>query len=186
MNKAVVLALVGVLAVIATGLASAALDPRGAYRQLAQALPAQDPTPPAESGDKDKDPTPCGAATGADDRSRDVDDDDDADCDGEAPGGEAAGGGDDDNGGDENDVKKVTICHYEGNGSWHTITPSVNGVLNGHDGHPNDIIPPFDYADKKDSKHYPGKNWNAEGRRSSTATASRSRRPSRPARRKPS
>ena len=46
MNKAVVLALVGVLAVIATGLASAGLDPRAAYELAAAVSPLQDPAPP--------------------------------------------------------------------------------------------------------------------------------------------
>ena len=58
---------------------------------------------------------------------------------------------------------KVTICHSTGNGGWEQIEPNVNGVLNGHDGHPNDIIPPFDYEDKGKTQHYPGKNWDATG-----------------------
>ncbi len=57
---------------------------------------------------------------------------------------------------------KVTICHATGNGSWVEITPSANGVLSGHDKHPNDIIPPFTYG-KNPIKTYPGKNWDAEG-----------------------
>ena len=172
MNKAVVLALVGVLAAIATGLASAGLDPRGAYTGARCGRSASAGTRSACAARcacggqrQGQGPTPCGDATGADDRSRDIDDDDDADCEGEAAGGDNGDEGDDGSvDPDDAEVKKVTICHYEGNGSWHTITPSVSAIVKeGHDGHPNDIIPSFKYTDKKEPKEYPGKNWNARG-----------------------
>jgi hypothetical protein len=54
-------------------------------------------------------------------------------------------------------VDKQKICHYEGNGSWVEIEPSVNAIIgeNGHAGHPDDIIPPFNY----EGGSFPGLNW---------------------------
>jgi uncharacterized repeat protein (TIGR01451 family) len=57
--------------------------------------------------------------------------------------------------------QSVVICHETGNGGWVQIAPDVDSIVkpNGHDGHPRDIIPPFDY----EGGSYPGKNWNAAG-----------------------
>jgi hypothetical protein len=44
-------------------------------------------------------------------------------------------------------------------GPWVQQESSVDGVLNGHAGHPDDIIPPFEY----DGGSFPGLNWDAAG-----------------------
>ena len=73
---------------------------------------------------------------------------------------------------------KVTICHRTDSSSnpYVQITPDKNGTVDGHDGHDGpvwnltlkdqhiewgDIVPPFDFDG---DQHYPGKNWDAEGR----------------------
>jgi hypothetical protein len=65
---------------------------------------------------------------------------------------------------DPNFGHKVTLCHQEGNGSWHDITVDVDagGLKGGHQGHDGDIIPPFTYVNKDDVQVvYPGKNLSA-------------------------
>jgi Domain of unknown function DUF11 len=60
--------------------------------------------------------------------------------------------------------QRVVICHGTGNGKWVRLAPSVDGVLNGHAGHPDDIIPPFDYTLANGTTgSFPGLNWDAEG-----------------------
>ena len=54
---------------------------------------------------------------------------------------------------------KIVICHSNGPGSWVQQDPDVEGVLNGHAKHPEDIIPPFNY----NGGSFPGLNWDAEG-----------------------
>ncbi len=58
-------------------------------------------------------------------------------------------------------AEKVTICHATGDASDPYVEqrPNANGTVNGHDGHANDIIPPFEY----EGGQYPGKNWDAAG-----------------------
>ena len=89
---------------------------------------------------------------------------------------------------------KVTICHATGSKTnpYVVITPDASGVIDGHYAHQDhrDIIPAFDYVGKdKVVHHFPGQNWTAEGRRSSTTAArcrSRVRRPARlPGQRRP-
>lgn len=62
----------------------------------------------------------------------------------------------------------VTLCHAEGNGTYHTATPNVSGgggnlSLQGHQNdngiNGGDIIPPFHYTSGNDILSYPGKNW---------------------------
>ena len=54
---------------------------------------------------------------------------------------------------------KVTVCHT-GNGTNYTsIEAALTADAGGHDGHTDDIIPPFDYT----GGHYDGKNWDAVG-----------------------
>ena len=138
MSKAVVLALVGLMAVIAAGLATAGLDSDRTTRTLAaSAAPSQD-----------GDVTPCATPVAPDDRSRDVDDDSDVDCESEAA---------------LRDSQHITICHGTGDGGWNQISPDDDGVVNGHADHPTDIIPPFDYEDHGQVHHYPGKHWDASG-----------------------
>ena len=55
---------------------------------------------------------------------------------------------------EEKKNEKITICHATGNGSYVSITISING-LNGHDGHDQDIIPSHGSD--------PGRNWDADG-----------------------
>jgi len=60
-----------------------------------------------------------------------------------------------------NNSNKVTICHATSSASNPYVRNTVakDGAVSGHDGHPNDIIPPFDYLDNKGvNQHYPGKN----------------------------
>ena len=64
------------------------------------------------------------------------------------------------------DADKVTICHATSSSGNPFTQNSVDkdGTVSGHDGHPNDIIPPFDYLDNNGaSQQYPGKNWTGEG-----------------------
>lgn len=39
------------------------------------------------------------------------------------------------------DFEPVTLCHQEGNGTYHDVTVSTEGALNGHQGHEGDVIP---------------------------------------------
>ena len=60
----------------------------------------------------------------------------------------------------------MTICHATSSSGNPFTQNSVDkdGTVSGHDGHPNDIIPPFDYLDNNGaSQQYPGKNWTGEG-----------------------
>jgi uncharacterized repeat protein (TIGR01451 family) len=61
---------------------------------------------------------------------------------------------------------KVTICHATASETNPYNQQQVNADSivkeNGHDSHPNDIIPPFDYVEDGQTKHYPGKNWDAD------------------------
>ena len=65
--------------------------------------------------------------------------------------------------------QEVPICHatHLRSKPYVSLSPDVDGVLSGHDGHADDIIPPFEYVPKPgsgESGSYPGKNWDAEGR----------------------
>ena len=65
--------------------------------------------------------------------------------------------------------QEVPICHATRLKSqpYVSLSPDVDGVLSGHDGHADDIIPPFEYEPQPgsgESGSYPGKNWDAEGR----------------------
>ena len=57
------------------------------------------------------------------------------------------------------DPAKVTICHTGNGDELVEITPSVNGVLNGHEGHAGDVIPPFTV----NGVTFEGRNWDAAG-----------------------
>ena len=62
--------------------------------------------------------------------------------------------------------QSVNICHAAGNGKYVSNSPDADSIVGGqgHGGHPEDIIPPFDYEPKGgESGHYPGQNWNDEG-----------------------
>ncbi len=54
---------------------------------------------------------------------------------------------------------RVTICHTGGGDGLVEITPSASGVLNGHEGHDGDVIPPFTV----DGVAFEGRNWDAAG-----------------------
>jgi uncharacterized repeat protein (TIGR01451 family) len=63
---------------------------------------------------------------------------------------------------------KVTICHATSSDTNPYVQDQVNADSivgpNGHDTHPDDIIPPFTYIDKNGhEQQYPGKNWDAGG-----------------------
>lgn len=64
------------------------------------------------------------------------------------------------------DSPNVLICHATGSETnpYTTNTISKTAVVKGtgHGGHDGDIIPPFEYAEKKGDPliTYPGKNWN--------------------------
>lgn len=64
-------------------------------------------------------------------------------------------------------AEKVTICHATENaGNPYTqLETPVSQIFgaNGHDTHPADIIPPFQYEEDGVTKEYPGKNWGAVG-----------------------
>jgi hypothetical protein len=54
---------------------------------------------------------------------------------------------------------EVTLCHSGNGKNFSAITVSPSGAIDGHDGHPNDIIPPFVIVDQGGkTTHYPGKN----------------------------
>ena len=71
------------------------------------------------------------------------------------------------------ECKKQTICHWTPGGQnelgkYVEIDVSIKSIINlpnGHDTHPFDIIPPFDYYDGDDLVSYLGQHWNegAEG-----------------------
>jgi uncharacterized repeat protein (TIGR01451 family) len=60
----------------------------------------------------------------------------------------------------------ITICHATSSDKNPYVQNTVDADSivkeNGHDSHPEDIIPPFDYVDHGVTKHYPGKNWPAK------------------------
>jgi uncharacterized repeat protein (TIGR01451 family) len=62
---------------------------------------------------------------------------------------------------------KIRICHATGSATnpYLEENPDDDSIVteNGHDSHPGDIIPPFDYIDDDQQQHYPGKNWDATG-----------------------
>src|SRR5436190_16108267 len=62
---------------------------------------------------------------------------------------------------------KVTICHATSSDSNPYVLeqPDDDSIVteHGHDSHPDDIIPPFFYVDGGETKHYEGKNWDAQG-----------------------
>jgi uncharacterized repeat protein (TIGR01451 family) len=65
-------------------------------------------------------------------------------------------------------AEKVTLCHANQSAGdpYVELSVPVKQIFeaNGHDTHPQDIIPPFDYiADNGNEQRYPGKNWDAEG-----------------------
>ena len=49
---------------------------------------------------------------------------------------------------------RLQFCHAEGNGHYQWHEDSISGAVNGHKGHPNDIIPPVPLLLPN------GKNWN--------------------------
>jgi uncharacterized repeat protein (TIGR01451 family) len=58
----------------------------------------------------------------------------------------------------------ITICHATESDKNPYVQETVDADAivkeHGHDSHPEDIIPPFDYVDKDgQTQHYPGKNW---------------------------
>jgi hypothetical protein len=69
-----------------------------------------------------------------------------------------------DNGGEQalSGADKVTICHATSSGSnpYSQQTVSIDSIIkeNGHDSHPEDVIPSFKYLDGGETKTYPGKN----------------------------
>jgi uncharacterized repeat protein (TIGR01451 family) len=60
----------------------------------------------------------------------------------------------------------VTICHATASATNPYVqeSPDADSIVkdNGHDSHPDDIIPPFSYGENGD-QHYAGKNWDARG-----------------------
>src|SRR4029079_1092721 len=60
----------------------------------------------------------------------------------------------------------ITICHATSSDKnpYVQIQVDADSIVkeNGHDSHPEDIIPPCDYIDHGVTKHYPGKNWPAK------------------------
>jgi hypothetical protein len=73
------------------------------------------------------------------------------------------------NNGNSNPGNKVTICHATGSQTnpYEQISPDANGVISGHIGASHqggkDIIPPFDYNDQGQTKHFAGQNYDASG-----------------------
>jgi uncharacterized repeat protein (TIGR01451 family) len=62
----------------------------------------------------------------------------------------------------------VTLCHATSSedNPYNQERVDADAVVkpNGHNDHPEDIIPPFDWVDHGGvTHHYPGKNWDAEG-----------------------
>ena len=62
----------------------------------------------------------------------------------------------------------MTICHATSSETnpYNQITVDDDSIVkeNGHGGHADDIIPPFDYVEDGVTKQYPGKNWDEAGR----------------------
>lgn len=79
----------------------------------------------------------------------------------------AAGNMNDNHGheGNDNEHNKVTLCHATGSTTnpYVEITINANGAVNGHAGHANDIIPPFNYNNHGMNASFPGLNWDAKG-----------------------
>lgn len=65
---------------------------------------------------------------------------------------------------------KIRVCHYTGDekSPYVSIDANKQGDVDGHAGssHQNgkDIIPPFDYKDNDENKHFPGQNWDGRER----------------------
>ena len=63
--------------------------------------------------------------------------------------------------------QSVRICHATGNGKYVENSPDVDSIVSGqgHGGHPEDIIPSFDYppSGQDPGGHYDGQNWGDEG-----------------------
>jgi uncharacterized repeat protein (TIGR01451 family) len=57
----------------------------------------------------------------------------------------------------------ITICHATGSehNPYNLEQVDADSIVkeNGHGDHPEDIIPPFDYVDHGETKHFPGLNW---------------------------
>ena len=64
-------------------------------------------------------------------------------------------------------AEKVTICHASGSAGnpFSQLDTPVSQIFgaDGHDTHPADIIPPFEYEENGVTKTYPGKNWGPAG-----------------------
>jgi hypothetical protein len=62
-------------------------------------------------------------------------------------------------------TQKVTICHFASSGHYNANTVSKESVINGdtgHQGHDNDVIPPFTYREKGQEKTFPGLNYSGQ------------------------
>lgn len=63
---------------------------------------------------------------------------------------------------DNHGSTRTTLCHATGAGTWVSITIDDDAIVRqGHDGHANDVIPPFSYDGGK--QRYAGKNWDGDG-----------------------
>jgi LPXTG-motif cell wall-anchored protein len=64
----------------------------------------------------------------------------------------------------ENENEKITYCHVPpGNPTnGHPITTSVNAIDPGHLNHPEDVIPPYEYAKHGRTVTFAGQNWGPE------------------------
>lgn len=64
-------------------------------------------------------------------------------------------------------MKKIVLCHWDASAKPDPAYKSsgdisVNAALSGHDGHAEDIIPPFNYDVGDTIAFYPGKNWTTQ------------------------
>ncbi len=79
--------------------------------------------------------------------------------------------------------QSVTICHATGNGKYVQNSPDVDSIVSGqgHGGHPEDIIPPFDYHLEAGTRPatIPARTGTTRGRRSWTTAVSPPTRPTR-------
>lgn len=60
-----------------------------------------------------------------------------------------------------NSMTQVTLCHYNSSNNYTQETTGATSDVGGHDGHANDIIPPFTYSCTTGTCQYSGKNWTA-------------------------
>lgn len=59
--------------------------------------------------------------------------------------------------------QQISICHANGGATYNQVQVAEDATAGGHDGHADDIIPPYAYTCTNGNCEYPGKNWDNKG-----------------------